>query len=102
METSTLSLNHIPRALAARDTRGMIKLVAETGSGRLLGVHVLAAEGGEIIQTAALAVKFGMEHAFTYRDLSDMLFPYLTQAEGIKLAALAFRKDVGKLSCCAG
>lgn len=102
VETSTLSLSHIPRALAARDTRGMIKLVAETGSGRLLGVHVLAAEGGEIIQTAALAVKFGMEHAFTYRDLSDMLFPYLTQAEGIKLAALAFRKDVGKLSCCAG
>jgi mercuric reductase len=102
VETSALSLDHVPRALAARDTRGLIKLVAETGSGRLLGVHVLAAEGGEIIQTAALAVKFGMEQAFTYHDLANTLFPYLTQAEGIKLAALAFRKDVGKLSCCAG
>ena len=102
VETSALSLDHVPRALAARDTRGLIKLVAESGSGRLLGVHVLAAEGGEIIQTAALAVKFGVEQAFTYQDLANMLFPYLTQAEGIKLAALAFRKDVGKLSCCAG
>lgn len=102
VEVSTLALNHVPRALAARDTRGLIKLVAEVGSERLLGAHVLAPEGGEMIQTAALAIKFGIEHAFTYRDLTAMLFPYLTQVEGVKLAALTFNKDVGRLSCCAG
>lgn len=34
-------------------------------------------------------------------DLSDTLFPYLTKVEGLKLAALAFDKDVVLLSCCA-
>ncbi len=34
-------------------------------------------------------------------DLNDTLFPYLTQVEGLKLAALAFEKDVAMLSCCA-
>jgi len=101
-EVSSLSLVHVPRALAARNTRGLIKLVADAGSGRLLGAHVLATEGGEIIQTAALAIKFGIEHGFTYSDLAAMLFPYLTQVEGLKLAALTFNKDIGRLSCCAG
>ncbi len=102
MGVSLLPLVHVPRALAARDTRGLIKLVADRVSNRLLGATVLAAEGGEIIQTAALAVKMGQEYGFTVSALRDMLFPYLTQVEGLKLAALAFEKDVSQLSCCAG
>ena len=39
-----LSLEDVPRALANRDTRGAVKLVAEADSGKLLGVHA-AAEG---------------------------------------------------------
>lgn len=98
VRTSILPLSYVPRALAARDTRGLIKLVAEAGSGRLLGAHVLAAEGGEVIQTATMALRAGM----TVRDLTDTLFPYLTQVEGLKLAALGFDRDVERLSCCAG
>jgi mercuric reductase len=97
IRTSTVTLEHVARALAARDTRGLIKIIAETGTGRILGVHVLAAEGGEVIQTATLAVKFGL----TIDDLTSTLFPYLTQVEGLKLAALTFDKDVAMLSCCA-
>jgi mercuric reductase len=93
-----LPLEHVPRALAARDTRGLIKLVADGDTDRLLGAHVLAHEGGEIIQIAVLAIKFGI----TVHDLTDTLFPYLTLAEGIKLAAQTFEKDVAMLSCCAG
>jgi mercuric reductase len=102
IKVSRLPLSYVPRALAARDTRGLIKLVAEQGSDRLLGAHVLAAEGGEMIQTAALAVKFGLEYGFTVENLQELLFPYLTQVEGIKLAAQTFEKDVTQLSCCAG
>ncbi|HHH41943.1 MAG TPA: mercury(II) reductase [Chloroflexi bacterium] len=98
VQTSTLSLSYVPRALAARDTRGLIKLVAEAGTGRLLGAHVLAAEGGEVIQTATMALRAGM----TVQDLVDTLFPYLTQVEGLKLAALGFERDVEQLSCCVG
>ena len=102
VKTSILPLHYVPRALAARDTRGLIKLVAEQGSERLLGAHVLATEGGEVIQTAALAVHAGLRYGFTLSDLRGMLFPYLTQVEGLKLAAQAFEKDVTQLSCCAG
>ncbi|MAS35398.1 MAG: mercury(II) reductase [Anaerolineaceae bacterium] len=97
VRSSTVTLEHVSRALAARDTRGLIKVIAETGTGRILGVHVVAAEGGEVIQTATLAVKFGL----TIDDLTSTLFPYLTQVEGLKLAALTFDKDVAMLSCCA-
>ncbi len=95
---SVLPLEHVPRALAARDTRGLIKLVAEAQTGRLLGAHILAPEGADSIQTAALAIKQGL----TYQDMADMIFPYLTTVEGLKLAAQTFDKDVAALSCCAG
>ncbi len=98
VESRTLSVDNVPRALANFDTRGFIKLVAEKGGGRLIGAQVLAAEGGEIIQTAALAIRNRM----TAPELGDQLFPYLTMVEGLKLAALSFEKDVTKLSCCAG
>lgn len=102
VKTSLLPLAYVPRALAARETRGLFKLVAEQGSDRLLGAHILAAEAGEVIQTAALAVSAGLRYGFTVADLRAMLFPYLTQVEGLKLAAQAFEKDVSQLSCCAG
>jgi mercuric reductase len=96
--TSVLGLEHVPRALAARDTRGLIKLVADKNSKKLLGAHIIAPEGADSIQTAAMALKMGM----TYDDLGAMIFPYLTTVEGLKLAAQTFEKDVSKLSCCAG
>ncbi|OOY06943.1 mercury(II) reductase [Thioclava sp. F36-7] len=96
--TSVLPLDAVPRALAARDTRGLIKLVAEAGSKRLLGAQILAPEGADSIQAAAMALRAG----FTYEELGDTIMPYLTTVEGLKLAAQTFEKDVGALSCCAG
>jgi mercury(II) reductase len=98
VRVSTIGLDQVPRALAARDTRGLIKLVVDAGNGRLLGAHVLAPEGADSIQTATFAIRNGL----TADDLADAIFPYLTTVEGLKLAALAFEKDVAKLSCCAG
>ncbi|MDE2166316.1 MAG: mercury(II) reductase [Alphaproteobacteria bacterium] len=95
---SVLPLTAVPRALAARDTRGLIKLVAEAKGGKLLGAHILAPEGADSIQTAALAIKHGM----TVQELGATIFPYLTTVEGLKLAAQTFERDVAKLSCCAG
>lgn len=97
-KTSILGLEHVPRALAARDTRGLIKLVADKTTDRLVGAHMIAPEAGDSIQTAAMAIKFEM----TAADLGNMIFPYLTTVESLKLAAQTFEKDVSKLSCCAG
>ena len=98
VKTSILGLEHVPRALAARDTRGLVKLVADAHTRKLIGAHILAPEGADGIQTAAIAIKTGM----TVDELGAMIFPYLTTVEGLKLAAQTFYKDVSKLSCCAG
>jgi len=98
VDSRTLDLENVPRALANFDTRGFIKLVAEKDSGRIVGCQVLAHEGGEIIQTAVLAIRNRM----TIQELADQLFPYLTMVEGLKLTAQTFNKDVKQLSCCAG
>jgi len=97
-DSRTLSLDNVPRALVNFDTHGFIKLVAEAGSGRLIGVQAVTPEAGEIIQAAALAIRARM----TVQELADQLFPYLTMVEGLKLAAQTFTKDVKQLSCCAG
>ena len=98
VDSRTLDLENVPRALANMDTRGFIKLVADKETGRIIGCQVLANEGGEVIQSAALAVRNRM----TIDDLADQLFPYLTMVEGLKLTAQTFNKDVKQLSCCAG
>ena len=97
-DSRTLLLDNVPRALVNFDTRGFIKLVAEVGSGRLIGAQAVAPEAGEIIQTAAIAIHARM----TVQELADQLFPYLTMVEGLKLCAQTFFKDVKQLSCCAG
>jgi mercuric reductase len=97
VRVTSLDLEHIARAKAERNTKGFIRLVADEKTNRLLGAHILAPAAGEVIQTATLAVKFGL----TIEDLTDTLFPYLTQVEGLKLAALSFDRDVALLSCCA-
>jgi len=98
VKTSVVPLDQVPRALAARDTRGLIKLVADARSDRLLGGQILAPEGADSVQTLVLALKHGM----TARALGETIFPYLTTVEGLKLAAQGFERDVAKLSCCAG
>ncbi len=98
VDSRLLTLDNVPRALVNFDTRGFIKVVAEAATGRLIGAQIVAPEAGEVIQTAALAIRAGM----TVQELAGQLFPYLTMVEGLKLAAQIFDQDVTRLSCCAG
>lgn len=96
-EVSKLELKDVPRAIAANDTRGFIKLIRNIETDRLIGARIVAPEGGELIQQLSMAIKYGI----TVKDLAESFYPYLTLSEGIKLAAITFGKDVSKLSCCA-
>ncbi len=98
VKTSIVPMDQVPRALAARDTRGLVKLVADQKTDRLLGGQIIAPEGSDTIQTLVMALKSGM----TAKELGETIFPYLTNVEALKLAAQTFDKDVSKLSCCAG
>ena len=96
-ECRVLELEHVPRARVNLDTRGLFKVVADRDTGRILGVHVLAENAGDVILSAVYAVKFGL----TVQDLAETWAPYLTMSEGIKLTAQTFTRDVSLLSCCA-
>ncbi|MGC8628161.1 MAG: mercury(II) reductase [Acidimicrobiales bacterium] len=97
VETSVLPLQAVPRALVNRDTLGLVKLVAEAGTGRLLGASVMAEGAGDVVQSAVLAIR----HGITTAELAATFHPYLTMAEAMKLASQTFTRDVDKLSCCA-
>lgn len=96
-ECRVLPMSVVPRALVNRDTRGFVKIVAEAGSGRILGASMVADGAGDVIQSAVLAIQFGL----TTDDIANTWAPYLTFAEAFKLAAQTFKRDVSKLSCCA-
>ncbi|WP_456061928.1 mercury(II) reductase [Allosaccharopolyspora coralli] len=96
-ECRVLPLEYVPRALINRDTRGLVKLVAERDTGRLLGAHVLADGAGEVIATAVYA----LHNQMSVYDMGELWCPYLTMAEALKLAAQTFTRDITKLSCCA-
>lgn len=96
-EVSTIQLKDVPRALAARNTKGFIKLIRDKQTDKLIGARILASEGSELLMEISLSIKYGI----TLKELKQMFHPYLTLSEGIKIAAISFDKDVNKLSCCA-
>ena len=98
IKVSLLPMMYVPRAQAARDTRGLVKLVVNAANDHILGAHILAPEAGEMIQAAVLAIRFGI----TSQQLRETMFPYLTNTEALKLVVLGLEKDVSLLSCCAG
>ncbi len=96
-DTSTLWMKDVPRAIAARNSKGFIKLIRNKSNDKLIGARILASEGSELLMEIALAIKYGI----TVNELKQMFHPYLTLSEAVKLAAVTFDKDVNSLSCCA-
>ncbi len=96
-ECNTIPLSVVPRAGAIRDTRGVIKMVLERPTRRVVGVSMLGVNAGEVIHEAAMALRFGA----TTDDFIDMIHVYPTMAEALKIVAISFTKDVNRLSCCA-
>src|SRR6266567_666930 len=96
-DCNTIPLSVVPRAGAIRDTRGVIKMVLDGPSRRVVGASRLGVNAGEVIHEAAMALRFGA----TTDDFIDLIHVYPTMAEALKLVAISFTKDVNRLSCCA-
>lgn len=92
----TVYMDKIPKALAIKDTRGLIKMVAHHKTGKIMGVHILSPVASEIIHEATLAVKFGL----TVADIIDIIHVFPTFSEAIKISAQAFKRDINTMSCC--
>lgn len=96
-QCNTIPMSAVPRAGAIRDTRGVIKMVLERESRRVIGVSLLGTNASEVIHEAAMALRFGA----TADDFIDLVHVYPTMAEALKIVAISFTKDVNTLSCCA-
>jgi mercuric reductase len=96
-DCNMIPLSVVPRAGAIRDTRGVIKMVLDGPTRRVVGVSMLGVNAGEVIHEAAMALRFGA----TTDDFIDLIHVYPTMAESLKLVAISFTKDVNRLSCCA-
>ena len=97
VEADCLDLQHVPKAAAIYQTKGLVKMVIEQKTQRVVGVQLVTNRGADIIHEAALAVKYRL----TVQDLIGMIHVYPTMSEAIRMAAQMFTKDVSKLSCCA-
>jgi mercuric reductase len=95
-DSRTVKMKDIVKAQIIDAEDGLIKMVVEKGSKRIMGVHVMAENAAEFIGEAALAIK----HRMTIDDIIDTVHVFPTVAESLRIVALAFYKDVEKLSCC--
>ena len=73
------------RARASMDIDGFVKILADSKTDEILGVHIIGARAADLIAEAVTA----MEFRATAEDLSRMSHSHPTYAEAIKEAALA-------------
>ncbi|RLJ70739.1 mercuric reductase [Hydrogenivirga caldilitoris] len=97
VDVRVLEFSKVPRAALSFRTDGLIKMIVEKDSEKILGVHILAPHGAELIHKAVLLVRYGL----TVDEVIQTVDVYPTLSESIKLCAQTFKKDVSKLSCCA-
>ncbi len=92
----TIWMENVPKALIIGQTRGLVKMVIDNKTHRILGVHILSDLAADMIHEGALAVK----HKLTIEDIIDTVHVFPTMSEATKLVAQSFTKDVTNLSCC--
>ena len=90
-------VEYVPKARSIFKTDGVIKMIADKKTGRVLGVHMVAHNSSETIQQASVYLQNG----YNIQQIGEEIGVYPTMAEGLKLAAQTFTKDISKLSCCA-
>ncbi len=90
-------ISYTPKAQAIFKTEGLVKMIAEKETDKVLGIHILAHNSSETIQQASVYI----QNNYTVERIGREIGVYPTMAESLKLCAQTFTKDVSKLSCCA-
>jgi mercuric reductase len=93
---SVVPLELVAKANVVGDTRGLVKMVIDKETKQIIGLHILAQHGADLIHEGVMAVK----NRLTIDDVIDTLHVFPTVSESVKLAAQSFYRDVGKMSCC--
>ena len=88
VETFSVPLSKVNRAVCDGETDGFVRLHAKKGSDRLVGATIVATHAGEMISEVTLAMTTGAG----LTKIAATIHPYPTQAEGIKAAANAYMR----------
>ena len=73
------------RALAANDSEGMVKLLADASTDRILGCHIIGPSAADLLQQIVIA----MEFSASAEDIGLTMFSHPALSEAIHEAALA-------------
>jgi dihydrolipoamide dehydrogenase len=76
------------RAKANQQTDGFVKILADARTDRVLGVHIVGSDAGNMIAEAAVAMEFGA----SAEDIARTCHAHPTLPEAVKEAALAVAK----------
>ncbi|NQZ98851.1 MAG: mercuric reductase [Myxococcales bacterium] len=88
IDSFEVPLESVNRAVADGEEEGFVKIHTKQGTDQILGATIVAAHAGDLISQVTLAIvgKVGLG------KIGDVIFPYPTQAEGIKRAAGAYTR----------
>ena len=73
------------RAMAQNETAGMVKMIADKATDRILGVHIVGPAAGDMVAQAVIAMEFGS----SAEDIAMTMFAHPTVSEALHEAALA-------------
>ncbi len=92
----TVALDHVEKAAAIKDTRGLIRMVLDPKTKVVIGVHIIGPMVADIITTATYAIKNKM----TIYDIRDTVHVFPTLSEMIKKVAQSFDQNLDEMACC--
>jgi mercuric reductase len=91
-----VGLRDVPKATMLEEKEGLIKLVINPSNDKVVGLHILSPLATEYIMEGVYAIRDGL----TFQDIVSTTHVFPTLAEGVKLAAQSFVRDIAKMSCC--
>lgn len=77
IKTGRMLFRSLGKAHTTGETTGMVKIIADAGSDKVLGVHIIGAHATDLIHEAALAMKIGA----TVRDITNTIHAHPTFSE---------------------
>ena len=92
----TLTLDHVEKVAAIKDTRGLIRMVLDPKTKVVIGVHIIGPMATDIITTATYAIRNKM----TIYDIRDTVHVFPTLSEMIKKVAQSFDQNLDEMACC--
>src|SRR5690606_3094697 len=85
VKTGRFPFSALGRAMSIAETDGFVKVVTDTSSGRIVGIHIVGPSASDLISEAALA----MEMVATAEDMAATIHPHPTLGEALMEASAA-------------